>query len=54
MSGSPDPLPVTWLDGDSWQVTVPLAPGFNGIDLTATDLAGDPVGADAIGVTLPP
>ncbi len=53
-SGSPAPLLVTWLDGDTWQVTVPLALGANVLDLVATDLAGDEVGAATIEVTYAP
>jgi hypothetical protein len=48
------PLAVTWLDRDTWQVTVPLAVGANAIDLTATDLGGREVGADIIVVTYAP
>ena len=51
-SGSP--LALTWVDADTWQVTVPLAIGVNAIDLTATDLAGDEVGADTIAVSYVP
>jgi hypothetical protein len=53
-SGSPDPLDVTWLGDVTWQVTLPLAPGLNVLDLTATDLAGNVVGADGIEVTATP
>jgi hypothetical protein len=53
-SGAAAPLAVTWLDADSWRVTVPLALGFTAVDLTATDLAGRVVGADTIGVTVSP
>ena len=52
--GSLAPLAVTWMDADTWQVTVPLAIGVNAIDLTATDLAGDEVGTDTIAVSYAP
>jgi hypothetical protein len=53
-SGSPAPLAVTWLDDDTWRVSVPLAVGYQRVELTATDLAGRVVGEDAVGVTRTP
>jgi hypothetical protein len=53
-SGSAAPLAVTWVDRDTWQVTVPLGLGANLVELTATDLGGNEVGADAIVVTYAP
>jgi len=45
-------LDVTWLDGTTWQVTVPLVTGDNAIELEATSLGGALVGSDSVGVTL--
>ncbi len=46
-----DPLDLTWLDGQTWQVTVPLEEGDNPLTLVATDLHGEIVGTDSIVVT---
>ncbi len=43
--------PVTWSGANSWQVTVPLAPGPNLITLTAIDYRGVVSGSDTITVT---
>ena len=46
-----DPLEITWLDGTTWRVVVPLEAGPNELTLVATDLQGEVVGADSIVVT---
>ena len=46
-----EPLDLTWLDGRTWQVSVPLDDGPNEITLAATDLQGEVVGTDSIVVT---
>jgi Concanavalin A-like lectin/glucanases superfamily/Lamin Tail Domain/CotH kinase protein len=51
VNGSPATLPVTWLDGDSWRIPVPVAPGANSVTLTAYDHQGALVGTDTISVT---
>ena len=44
-------LELIWIDGENWQVTVPLVIGPNELTLVATDLHGDVVGTDSIVVT---
>ncbi len=51
VNGSPGSLPVTWLDGDSWRITIPVAPGANTVTLTAYDHQGALIGTDTITVT---
>jgi len=51
VNGSPESLPVTWLDGNSWQVTVPLGLGAQTVTLTAHDGRGVQVGTDTVTVT---
>lgn len=51
LNGSPDSLPVTWLDENSWRVTVPLGLGANSITLAAFNGAGGAVGTDTITIT---
>ena len=43
--------PLTWVDEQTWQVTVPLDVGANPLTLVATDLHGDTVATDSIVVT---
>lgn len=50
-NASPEGTPITWLDGDTWQVTVPVAPGTNTVTLTAFNHQGAQVGLDSIEVT---
>lgn len=50
-NGSPDSLPVTWLDENSWRVTVSLGLGANPITLAAFNGAGGSVGTDTIIIT---
>jgi hypothetical protein len=45
------PLDVTWVDGRTWQVVVPLSAGPNDVSLVATDLWGEVVGTDSVVVT---
>ena len=51
VDGTSTPLPLTWLDDQSWEVQVPLFPGSNPITLTALDFQGNPAGSDTINVT---
>ena len=51
VNGSPATLPVTWLDGDSWRITIPVAPGSNNVTISAYDHQGALVGSDTINVT---
>lgn len=43
--------PVIWTDPDSWQLTIPIAPGPNPLALTAYNRRGTSVGSDTITVT---
>ena len=51
INGSPDGLLVTWINGDTWRVTIPVAPGTNTVTLTAYDHNGVLVGTATIIVT---
>nr|MBC8424434.1 CotH kinase family protein [bacterium] len=51
LAGEAEPLDVTWVDGSTWQVTLPLEPGANEVSLVATDYRGAVVGRDTIIVT---
>jgi len=51
IAGTPSPLPLTWIDANTWEVQVPLLPGANPLTLTALDYQGEPTGADTITVT---
>ena len=51
LDGAVDPLELTWIDDQSWQVIVPLDAGPNALTLVATDLWGAVVGTDSIVVT---
>lgn len=44
-------METTWLDGQTWQLRVPLEVGANALVLEAYDLGGALVGSDAITVT---
>ena len=51
VNGSPDSLPVTWLDGNSWRLSVPLAAGEQTLNITAHNAQGIQVGADTLVIT---
>ena len=51
VQGGTGSLPLTWVDKDSWQITVPIAPGVNTIVLEAIGLQGNIVGTATIHVT---
>lgn len=42
---------LVWTDDATWQVTVPLEPGVNTLEVVATDLHGAPVGSGTVSVT---
>lgn len=46
--GNPEALPVTWSDGNSWQVNLPAPPGSNSVILEALDFAGQVIGSESI------
>jgi hypothetical protein len=48
VAGTLNPLDVTWLDEDTWEINIPLGPGSNVIDLEAFNRRGDAVGTDSI------
>ncbi len=50
-AGSSDWLPVTWLDDQNWQITLPVSWGENLFQLEAYDRQGTLVGSDRITVT---
>jgi hypothetical protein len=51
VNGSPEGLVVTWIDGDTWRITLPVTPGTNQYLLTAFDHQGTVVGTDVIVIT---
>ena len=51
LDGASEPLKITWLDEQTWQVTVPLEAGDNALNLVALDLNGAVVGDDSVVVT---
>lgn len=51
INGSPESLPLTWIDADTWRITIPVAPGTNTITLEAFDHQGALIGTDTITVT---
>ena len=48
--GNPVPLPINWLNDQSWQMVLPLDFGTNTIELTAVNYRGVQVGQDSISV----
>jgi hypothetical protein len=46
-----DLLPLRWVSLNEWELTVPVAPGANRIELQALDLRGRAVGSDSIVVS---
>jgi hypothetical protein len=51
INGSPEGLLVTWIDGTTWMVTIPVASGTNTVTLTAYDHNGVLVGTTTIVIT---
>ena len=48
IQGNPEPLPVTWLNGNTWQVKLPAPPGSSAMTLEAVDFAGQVIGDRSI------
>ena len=48
LAGAVSPLEVTWLDGNSWRVKLPVARGSHDYTLEAVDFTGAVIGADSI------
>lgn len=44
-------LPITWIDDNSWQVTVPVTPGTNTFVIEAYDHQGNLVDTDTVNIT---
>ena len=51
LAGASTPLDVTWTDGDSWEVTLPVSAGENLLQFEAYDYQGRLTGSDSITVT---
>ena len=51
ISGATAPLALTWLNGSTWQVTVPLSAGVNNLVLEGLNQQGVNVGTDIIFIT---
>ncbi len=50
LAGTTVPLDLTWLDSDSWQVTLPVDPGLHDYTLEAVDFSGTVVGTGSISI----
>ena len=46
-----EPAPLIWLNGSTWQLTLPVTAGANAFVLTAIDPGGTPTGMDTITIT---
>ncbi|MCB9742890.1 MAG: lamin tail domain-containing protein [Alphaproteobacteria bacterium] len=51
LQGAVEPLPLRWVDGQTWELTLTLEPGENPLQLEALDLHGAVVGADSVVVS---
>ena len=51
LGASEAPLEVTWIDGTTWQVTIPVGAGANELVFTAIDYHGNAIESDTITVT---
>jgi len=50
LQGSSSPLPVTWSDGNSWELEVPAPPGLNTITIEAVNFSGEVIATDTIAI----
>ncbi len=50
LAGNGAALAVRWIDGNSWELDVPVSPGQNLITLEAVDFSGEVVGTETITV----
>lgn len=48
---TPEPAPVTWLDGRRWRLTLPVVTGSNALTLTAANHDGATVGTATVTIT---
>ncbi|MDG2124123.1 MAG: lamin tail domain-containing protein [Verrucomicrobiales bacterium] len=46
-----NPADLTWVDGNTWQITVPLASGANTVNLTANNLQGTSIASASTTIT---
>ena len=51
VNGSPEAAQVSWVDGETWQLSVPLQAGENEIGLAAYNYRGLEVASDSITIT---
>lgn len=51
LAGSPNALPITWTDTDTFQVSVPVIAGTNLYTIEAYNFEGDLIGTDTIEIT---
>lgn len=51
LAGAPAPLEVTWITTNTWQLSVPLGPDANTINLEALNFAGEVIATDSIVIT---
>ena len=50
-AGTGAPLAVTWVDDNSWEVTLPVAPGANTYTIEAIGFDGSVIGSDSFAIT---
>lgn len=50
VEGTPDPVPLTWLDGNRWRLTLPVPPGESHLVLVARNHQGASVGRASVTV----
>lgn len=50
IEGTPDAVPLTWVDGSRWRLTIPVPPGESNLVLKALNHQGASVGSAAITV----
>jgi hypothetical protein len=48
IDGTTDSVPLTWTDGDSWELTIPVEPGMQTLVLRAVDHGGRSVGSASV------
>ncbi len=51
LPGSNSPLTVTWLDDNSWRVSVPVVPGANQVIIQAFGFQGELIGSSTVNIT---
>ncbi|MGI9241770.1 MAG: lamin tail domain-containing protein, partial [Verrucomicrobiales bacterium] len=51
LAGTPGNLPITWIDNNTWRVTVPVAPGTNIYTIEGYDQQGNLIDTDSLTLT---